>query len=262
MSEKLENRIVFDEVADLYDEVRPRYPTALFDSLVEAAHLPARAKLLEIGPGTGLATGELARRGFEILGVEIGPRLANLARRNLRDFPNVRVVTAPFEDIDLPSGTFDLVYAATSFHWIDPKLRFTKPHRILNSNGHLAVIHTEHVWGDHTDSLFEKTKPIYDQYLPPDDPNTHLSSATQIKPYEFDGSLFKSVFFSTFPTTVKYSSEDYVQLINTFSPTRAMDPHNRELFLKAIQDLIDKHFGGAVTKHFAMTLNVAKKNDG
>jgi hypothetical protein len=42
----------FDEVADLYDRVRPRYPRALFDDLFTAAKLRAGDRVLEIGAGT------------------------------------------------------------------------------------------------------------------------------------------------------------------------------------------------------------------
>ncbi|MGH2816652.1 MAG: class I SAM-dependent methyltransferase, partial [Actinomycetota bacterium] len=58
--------------------------------------------------------------------VELGAALAAVARRNLARFPAVEVVTAPFEDWPLPEEPFDLVLAATAFHWIDPGVRVVK----------------------------------------------------------------------------------------------------------------------------------------
>jgi len=58
--------------------------------------------------------------------VELGADLAAVARRNLARFPAVEVITAAFEEWPLPSEPFDLVLAATAFHWIDPAVRVAK----------------------------------------------------------------------------------------------------------------------------------------
>ena len=58
----------------------------MFDDLVALAELGAGARLLEIGCGTGQNTAPLAERGFEIVAVELGESMAELARRNLAAF--------------------------------------------------------------------------------------------------------------------------------------------------------------------------------
>ena len=83
-------RATFEEVPELYDAARPLYPPQVFDDLVELTSLDAGSRVLEIGPGTGQATLPLAGRGFRVVGVELGERLAAFARRKLADFPNVR----------------------------------------------------------------------------------------------------------------------------------------------------------------------------
>ena len=62
-------------------------------------------RLLEIGCATGKATLPLARRGLAITCLEPGPELAAAARRNLADFPAVRVVTTDFETWAAPPGS-------------------------------------------------------------------------------------------------------------------------------------------------------------
>jgi ubiquinone/menaquinone biosynthesis C-methylase UbiE len=52
--------MVFGEVADDYDEVRPGYQAELARAVVEYADGPAR--LVEVGAGTGKATAALAVR--------------------------------------------------------------------------------------------------------------------------------------------------------------------------------------------------------
>jgi hypothetical protein len=80
-------RRTFDLAADVYDTARPSYPAELFDDLVGLAELKPGARLLEIGCGTGKATRPLLERGFHVVCVEIGARLAERARRNLAGFP-------------------------------------------------------------------------------------------------------------------------------------------------------------------------------
>jgi SAM-dependent methyltransferase len=98
--------------------------------------------IVEIGPGTGQATRPLAERGLRVLALEIDPRLADRARRNLAAFPDVSVRTTSFEAWDPGTATFDVVFACNSFHWVDPDIRFAKAAMVLNPQGHLVVIST------------------------------------------------------------------------------------------------------------------------
>jgi len=87
----------FDSAADLYQQARPEYPEPLYDTLVEVAGVRVGDRLLEVGCATGKATLPLARRGFGITCVEIGPNLAAVARSNLAAFPFVEVMSGAFE---------------------------------------------------------------------------------------------------------------------------------------------------------------------
>jgi 16S rRNA A1518/A1519 N6-dimethyltransferase RsmA/KsgA/DIM1 with predicted DNA glycosylase/AP lyase activity len=89
-------RAVFDEIADLYDRVRPNYPEELFDALVQTTTIDANSKLLEIAPGTGQATLSLAKRRFNITAIELGSRMSAIARIHLRDYGAVQVITGAF----------------------------------------------------------------------------------------------------------------------------------------------------------------------
>src|SRR5208282_5991855 len=80
-------RQTFDRAAGIYDRVRPEYPEALFDDLITLTGLTPGDDLLEVGCATGKATRPLARRGFRITCVELGPELAAAARRNLTGWP-------------------------------------------------------------------------------------------------------------------------------------------------------------------------------
>jgi trans-aconitate methyltransferase len=90
-------RQTFNQAAETYDRVRPDYPDALFDDLVALAGLAPGDHLIEVGCATGKATRPLARRGFRITCVELGPELAATARANLAGF-GVDVIEGQFEE--------------------------------------------------------------------------------------------------------------------------------------------------------------------
>src|SRR5919199_3659463 len=115
-------RTSFDEVALLYDQVRPGYPERLFDDVVALSGIPPQGRILEIGCGTGQATLPFARRGYQIQCVELGASMAAVARQNLMDYPAVDFWVGAFESWPVESAAFDLAIAATAFHWIDPAI--------------------------------------------------------------------------------------------------------------------------------------------
>ena len=260
MSKDINLRTTFNSQAQLYHAIRPRYPETLFDTLIKVTTLPKNAHLLEIGPGTGQATDSLARRGYQITAVELGADLAEVAREALKNYGNVGVVTGAFEDVDFSPGSFDLVYAATAFHWISPETRFTKPYRLLKQNGYLAVIETKHVSDEAGDPFFFASQPLYETYQINDlDKDFRLPRTADLNAEAIDENLFTGIFYGIFPLVIRYTSAEYARLLSTYSPTISMPPEKRAGFLRDIAQLIDSQFGGSILKHFAMTLMVAKK---
>lgn len=267
MMQDPELKATFNEDAERYHKYRPRYPQILFDKLIYDTGLTPASRLLEIGPGTGQATEAMAKYGYDITAIELGKDLANKARSVLEDYQNVKVLTGAYEEIELPDSSFDLIYSATAFHWIRPEVRFKKSAQLLRPGGHLAVIYSEHVSDEKDDKFFFASKPIYEEYASSDSPiNTDdsflLPRIHQLKPRPpIDLSLFALESFTTFPVTITYSAHEYVELLNTYSPTIALHRDRRKKFLDAIENLIRNEFNGTVDRHFAMTLTIAKKKD-
>ncbi|WP_426566168.1 class I SAM-dependent methyltransferase [Angustibacter sp. McL0619] len=262
-------RATFDAVASQYADVRPGYPDELFDELVAVTGIGPDSELLEIGPGTGQATVPLAARGFAITAVELGGAMARLARKNLAAYPRAHVVQAPVEDADLPLHAFDLVYAATSLHWVPEAVRSRRPHDLLRQGGHLAAIYSEHVSDESGDAFFLASQEIYrtatEQPHPradahggsPDD-EPRLPRVSDLRPEHLDPDLFEPVGFRVFPIVIRYSAERFAGLVDTFSTTRALPPQARAERLVGLRRLIDHDFGGHLDLRFAMTLTVAR----
>ena len=124
----------FDSAAALYQRARSEYPAALYERLLEVTGLQAPAALLEVGCATGKATLPLARVGFRITALEPGAALAAAARANVVGY-DVDVVEARFEDWEPNGAVFDLVFAATAWHWVDAEVRYPKAAAVLRPHG-------------------------------------------------------------------------------------------------------------------------------
>ena len=109
--------------------------------IVRSADLIAGAKpeggcLLDIGSGYGFFLAEMARRGWQVQGVEIAPAGVRHARRRL----GLEVAAQPLEALDWPEARFDVI---TLFYVIehlgDPRAMLMRLRRWLKPDGLLLL---------------------------------------------------------------------------------------------------------------------------
>lgn len=257
-------RRTFDTAADLYDTARPSYPQELFDDLVELAGLEAGDRLLEIGCATGKATRSLLDRGFSVVCVEMGAQLADRARSNLVGLP-VELHVAPFEEWESKPETFDLICAATAWHWIDPEVRYRKAHRLLRPGGHLAFWSARHAFPAGFDPFFSEIQEVYDAIgeshpgeWPPPPPEEIPDERVEIQA----SGLFDDVQVRRYVWELRYAADEYIALLSTFSGHIAMDAGKREHLYREIRQQIARRPDGRVRRHWATILHVARRRDG
>jgi SAM-dependent methyltransferase len=247
-------RLTFEQVAELYDRARPTYPAELID---DVAGLGPR--ILEIGPGTGQATRALAERGAHVTAVELGPRLAALAQRNV---PDADVVNADFETWEPEPADFDAVASFTAFHWIDPDTRYVKAARLLRPGGALAVVETEHVQVEGGDTFWAEVQDDYDTVVPSPDneppPDEHAVGDLRA---EFEASgLFVDVDVRRYRWDVVYTAAEWIDVLRTYSPNIARDAPTTQRLLDRIAARIDARPDGRVTKHYLATLTTGRRS--
>jgi SAM-dependent methyltransferase len=253
-----ELRTIFDEDAELYDRARPDYPEPLFDDLIRLAGLEPGDRALEIGYGTGKATVPLARRGLRLTGVEPGENMARVARRNLRDYATVDLHLGAFESWPLPAERFDLVVAATCWHWLDPDVRLKRAARALRPDGALAIIDTVHVSDERGDEVFVRIQQHYQRCDPSSAKNWGLPRISTLEPAEVDLDGFREPAFRAFRWVGSFTAPEYLDLLSSFSGHRAMVAEDRACLFDGIAGVI-ADFGGRVQKHHAFTLTVARR---
>lgn len=262
VADRQQLRSSFDAAAALYDRARPDYPEALFDALVLHTGVETGARVLEVGAGTGQATVPLAGRRLSVTCVELGEHLAAVARDRLATFPAVEIVTADFETWEPPAAVvFDLVVAATSWHWIDPSIGFPKVAGLLGPGGHFAVWSATHVFPDGGDTFFREIQDVYDEIgegLPPDAtwPTPHELTSPGLD--EASGGLFESTAVERFDWETVYDADRYIDLLSTFSGHITMQPWQRHRLYSEIRRRLDQRADRRIRRHWGAVLEIAR----
>ena len=254
-------REAFNEVAETYSRARPAYPAEMVDDLVSLARLRPGARVIEIGPGTGQATQALATHGLDVTGVELGANLAEVARRNLSDFRNVRIVVSSYEQWKPGEANFDAVTAFTAFHWVDAEVRYEKSARLLRNDGILALVGTKHVLLEDDDPFWIEVQKDYDAVTPSDSngPPPHPDAVADLAEEIEASGYFRNAASRRYVWKMTHDADSYIALLETFSNHRRMEPATRERLYGRIHARIEAAPGGEVTKTLLATLNVARK---
>ena len=253
---------MFDEDAERYDRARPRYPVQLFDDLCELAQLDAGSRVLEIGCGTGQATLPLAQRGMTIVAVELGENLAAVARRNLAEHPDVEIVVDTFENWPLPAQPFDAVVAFTSIRWLDAARALPKIAAALRPGGAFVVVNTEHVAGG-TAPFFVDVQDCYERWDPDTPEGLRLEPAEAFAARVDLGADvahgFGEAVLRGYETDRVYTTETYLDVLQTYSNMRAMESSALDGLLSCIGVLIDSQYGGMIVKRYLRTMRVTHR---
>lgn len=227
----------FGSVAAAYDMFRPSYPDALVNDLVELA--PER--VLDIACGTGKIAVPLLACGIAVLGVEVDPQMAKVARSH-----GLIVEEAAFETWDDRGRTFDLITCGQAWHWIDPQIGNDKAARLLNPGGTLALFwnhdeldedlrsHMERIYREHAPELLDVNR------AHEDDPFVERLQAT---------GKFAEVTTHRYRWTATLTTEEWIGRAGTFSDHIRLPAQQRDALFGALRELIDEH-GGTVTSHY------------
>jgi ubiquinone/menaquinone biosynthesis C-methylase UbiE len=122
---------VFDRIAWIYGLLFHAQRLAFrrtFKAIQQRLGIPRKARILDIGCGTGAYISVLAEMGHEVWAVDASPRMVATARRLLRKgglgAHAVRLsVGDPLEALDFPARRFDLVLASHVVHGLQPAQR-------------------------------------------------------------------------------------------------------------------------------------------
>jgi SAM-dependent methyltransferase len=250
-------RLSFNEAPEIYDKVRPPYPTDLFDALFQM--LPSQPEIVEVGPGTGQATKDLLARGASVLAIEIGPATAAKLRSNLPS-ERLRVAVGDFEVMEIAAGEADAVFSATAYHWISREAQTDRPAAILRPGGLVAIVDLIQVDSPEDAGFFAAAQPIYERHgqghSGPPAPNRETVDP-KIRAALDEDHRFDCVDVRQYDWNQTYSASDYRNLMLSYSGTQMMEESDRVGLLDDMESFIRNDFGDVVTRPLVVTLTTA-----
>jgi SAM-dependent methyltransferase len=265
----LQRRGLFSSDVLNYDTGRPGYPDRVYELLQQVCGLGAGTRVLEIGPGTGQATGRLLDCGAMVTAVELGAEMAAALEAKFQG-ENLSVVVGAFEDVALDPGSFDLIVAATSFHWIPPETGLALCADLLRPGGWLALWWTYFGDPDRPDPFRDAVTPIFEELAPSlIDTFPGMAFVAGAHPYAFDSKArtgdidtsgrFGPVHHEVIPWTGRHTPAELRALFASYSPCLALPPDDRARVLDAIEQLAGGTFGGAVERPYLTLIYLAPK---
>jgi SAM-dependent methyltransferase len=137
-NQSVTHQFAFDYTVEAYSDARLRFDLSLVEDMAAAGDLFPGDAVYEVGAGTGQLTESLVAFGLEVTANEPAPGMRGHLCARLGD--RVRVDPDTFESATLADGAFSAVFAANSFHWVDPAIAFEKAQRILEPGGALGLV--------------------------------------------------------------------------------------------------------------------------
>ncbi len=244
-----EQRFVFGEVAHTYDRQRPSYPSQFIDAVLAFAGLDqdATTPVAEVGAGTGKASALFAARAIPLTCLEPSPAMAAIARRNLAAFHDAAVQETSFEDWQPTAHTYGLLFAAQSWHWVSPEVRYVKACRALRPHGTLAVFWN--VMVSRGGAALERDLNIAYGDLAQGKGRPGRAERVEANDWVL-GEMEASGLFEPGPATVlrepwlcTYETESWLQLLSTHSDHRMLDEDTRAGLLDRIRAAVDANGG-------------------
>lgn len=249
----------FDNVADDYDRIRPDYLEAIYQDIFRFRPITPQSRVLEIGMGSGKATAPFLKTGCHLTALEPGEHLAAIAAARYADCQNLTIHTQTLQDYDCPDNTYDLIYAATAFHWIPEEYGYERVFRLLKQGGVFARF-AYHAGPDLSrPALAEDIQKVYARCKP-------QNSKPLLFGAEHAAALAalaaKYGFCDTnsyiYHTTKDFTAAEYRKLLTTYSDHMALDESLRKQLFDGICEAIEHH-GGVITIHYVMDLELARK---
>ena len=155
----------FGKTAEDYARHRAGYPDWLFERLMRRGLARPGMRALDLATGTGYLGRGLAQRGLIVTGLDVSPEMIAAAKA-LDAAQGLRIdyAIAKVEETGLPAASFDLVTAATCWHWFDRVKASAEVLRLLKPGGWLVICSQD--WLPLGENVVARTEAIVQRHNP------------------------------------------------------------------------------------------------
>jgi SAM-dependent methyltransferase len=121
------------------------------DQLLHRAALPAGARVLDVGAGTGPFVVAAAERGYEVVGIDNAPLTVTYLAGRVAPYPLATAELAEATALPYSTGSFDAAFSVFAVMYAD-RDALTEMRRVVRPGGTVAVVH----WATSTMSPYIK----------------------------------------------------------------------------------------------------------
>jgi ubiquinone/menaquinone biosynthesis C-methylase UbiE len=123
--------------ADSYDVFEPASSAHLIDTVVRLGAFAPGSRVADLGCGSGVFSGLLRQHGCVCTGLDISPKLIELA---LRKYPGIEFLEGDVERLPFPDASFDGVLLGGIVHHLpDPSACAAEVYRVLRPGGRFVA---------------------------------------------------------------------------------------------------------------------------
>ncbi|WP_111859238.1 class I SAM-dependent methyltransferase [Acinetobacter sp. CFCC 10889] len=224
----------FSSAAELYQQVRPNYPSEIVNWLIDELKLQSNATAVDLGAGTGKFLPYLKQVSTDIIAVE---PVAEMLEQLQKQHPEVKTLQNKSDQIDLPSQSVDAVLCAQAFHWFANIETLNEIHHILKPEGHLGL-----VWNQRDENVvWVKALADLIATFEGDTPRYHNEQWKQVFNHQF---LFEFVSLQFFAQIQTGTVENVVskRLLST-SFIAALPPTQQQELKQQFEHIVFEHTG-------------------
>lgn len=237
----------FEQVADVYERARPEYPADAVAWMTEKLDLRPGRTVLDLGAGTGKLTRALVRTGAHVVAVEPGEQMLNQLKRAV---PEAEALHGAAEEIPLPDASVDAATMGQSFHWFRHDEALPELHRVLRSNGAVALAWN---WRDQDSDLQQRVNDLIEPFVPP---GRH-QGGSYVEPLDAS-SLFSKAEQREFRFTQRLDADSLVDRIASISFVAAAPEEQRAELAERLRAHVEAE-GGKVDLPYVTVVYVSRK---
>lgn len=188
-------------------------------------------------------------------------RFFKLVQQNCQPYSNVKIENTSFEEWKLKSLEFDAVLAASSFHWISPEVGYPKPANALQENGYLILLWNKELQPSY--EVYQSLSQVYQVHAPSldryEDQETQEYILRQLGNMAIDSGQFKDLISGQVTSEITYTVDEYLTLLNTYSPYIKLDPENKESLFLGLRRCIEDDLGDSLQLSYISAFHIAQK---
>ena len=230
---------LFNHMADYYDLYRPGYPPAAVEAIIQYGKLTEGSRLLEVGSGSGKATGQFLGKGFSLTCLDPGHDL--VARGNAQyGKQGAQFLASSFEEFAGEAESWDMIFSAQAFHWIRQPDGYRQCARLLKPGGTVALMWNLDLFGENQeDCALWDTLYKYSGFVAcmqkKDYPPRQARIAGEME------KLFGKPEVLHFTHQIQYTPEEYYRYMTTSQVFFQQDESTRMKCLAELKTLIAKY---------------------